>query len=339
VFTIAICDHEIAYIEKFKEFIAGRTAKHDIRLYTFTSVKLLSETLQEKSFDIVFIGKGYNIEFENEKYNNTLFLYLSDSLQIENQMKEFPVIYKYQSGEDLLREAFHRYQESINERIEIKLFRGKKELIGIYSPSHSLSQSPFALTLAHQSSHDKRVLYVNFGECAGFSQWFMKEFTKDLGDLLYMLSTNANNFHGKLASVIYTMEQFDYIPPISDPQLLCETGAEEYLLLIRYLMEKTEYETVILDFGIMIPGFFSLLEQCTTVYLTRCRDPLTKGPKEHFLEAAKRAGRGELASRMQDIVLPDMSIKSAQEPILQQWIWGSVGEAVRKIFGEKYGSD
>lgn len=333
ILTVAICDHEIAYVEKFKEFIACRRSKNDISLFAYHNPEMLSEAIKKNRFDIIMLGKGCISQTYIESLPQTVIIFLSDGLYKDEAFTEMPTIFKYQSGEEILRNMFFYYQKAVTENMEIKLFQSRKELIGFYSPGHTILQTPFALTMAWHLAENKHVLYVNLGECAGFTQWFAKEYTRDLGDLLYLLSVNEGNFYGKLGSTIYTMDNFDYVPPISDSQLLCEAGAEEYFLLTRYLLEKTDYGVIILDFGLMLPGFFPLLEQCSSIYLTQSCNLLENGPGEHFIEAAKRVCSTELISRIQNITLPDQKLHTAQGSILNQWIWGPLGEAVRKVLG------
>ncbi|MFP3155727.1 hypothetical protein LQZ18_15120 [Lachnospiraceae bacterium ZAX-1] len=342
--SIAVCDEDKAYGAKLTEYAASER-RDKCHLYFYSNPEIICRELGETSFDVVLLGKGFwgiqgLSDFKNsDKGKNMIFLGLSEgkSTPPAKLFEGMPMIAKYQSGEQIVREVYHHVQNSRKEEEEIGFFREERDIVGIYSPCHSLLQTPFALTLAKLYANDKKVLYLNFAECAGFKYWFSEDYKRDMGDLLYMISVDPCNFSSKLGSVLYTMEQIDYVAPIADSQLLCEASPKDYLTLLGLLVDKTEYTTIILDFGIMIPGFFSLLEQCTSIYMLLNKEILANGATEHFKETVRRAGRSQLLERIHNVTFAPMDATMiGQQPLLQQWIWGKLGDTVREAMREKF---
>ena len=203
-------------------------------------------------------------------------------------------------------------------------------MIGVYSPTHSRLQTPFALTLAQVCAEEKKILYLNFSEWAGFSQLMQQEYHRDLSDLLYLISGYGRQVQGLLECVLHSSCKIDYVPPMTDARLLCETSEKDYQELIRFVLEKTDYEVILLDFGIMIPGFFSLLEQCTAIYGVVDQGILARGQRQQFEDSIMKEGKADLAEKI--IYIPFRTQEAEfleQEPVLNQWLYGELGVRAR----------
>lgn len=330
--SIAICDVQDAYRERLAEYLI-RKKGGQIQVFTFSDRKLFESAEEQEGFDIVLCGTGFEAVVPGEA--GGLHIILSETPERREELG--PAIFKYQSAEKILREIFEYFLEL--GRIDSGISGKEKEIIGIYSPTHSRLQTPFALTMAQMLSEEKKLLYVNLGEWAGFGQWFQEEYHRDLSDLLYLISGYGSQTQGILECVLHSVNRMDYIPPMTDAQLLCQATAEDYQTLLKLLVEKTDYEVICLDFGIMIPGFFSLLEQCTSIYGVIDQGVIARGQCRQFEESIMKSGMEQLAGKIEYISFSvDEAQKMEQEPVLHQWLYGELGDRARAVRYMKHGA-
>lgn len=331
--TIAICDMQEAYRERLADYLIRKKSK-EAQISVFSVRRRFTERQKEQPFDIVLWGKGFEALKEQEA-SDSLYIFLSDSPELEECGA---AIFKYQSAEEIWREIFGFYMELGKKNAFIS--RKEKEIIGIYSPTHSRLQTPFALTMAQLLSAEKRTLYVNLGEWAGFDSWLEKDYHRDLADLMYLISDRGVKIRGMLESVVHTVNRLDYIPPMTDAQLLCETSAEDYRSLLRLLAQKTDYEVILLDFGVMIPGFFSLLEQCTSIYGVMDEGWMARSQCMQFEESMVKGNLVRLAEKMVAVAFTSADAGLLeQEPVMQQWLYGTLGDRARAARYGQHGAN
>lgn len=332
--TIAICGMQDIYRERLAEYFIRKKAGQ-AQVSTFSVRRRFSERQKESPFDIVLWGKGFEGIWEKEE-TDSLYIFLSDSPELSEDGGAS--IFKYQPAEEIWREIFVHYMELGKRNAYVS--QNKKEVIGIYSPTHSRLRTPFALTLAQLLTAEKRVLYVNLSEWAGFGNWMGEDYQRDLADLMYLISRNGGKVRGILESVVHSVNRMDYIPPMTDAQLLCESSAEDYQQLLRLLAEKTDYEVLILDFGIMIPGFFSLLKQCTSIYGIVDAGVWPRGQCMQFEESMVKGKLADVAEKIISVSFtPADAQMMEQEPVMQQWLYGRLGDRVRAARYGQHGAD
>ncbi|MCI8484156.1 MAG: hypothetical protein HFH41_07435 [Lachnospiraceae bacterium] len=347
--SIAICDAEQAYGEKLGEWISLEK-QEEMKSYYFSSLSVFLEFQRIQELDVILLGKGFwgNIQIiEQMKEQKSLWICLYDPAE-ENFSEEeqgFPrteqevlAVRKYQPASEIIREIFFYYQKYGKQNRDMALPEG--EVLGIYSPDHSIWRTPFALTFAQTLGKEERVLYVNLNECAGFERWFQKKYHRDLLDVIYLCLVEGGNISDCIGSAVYRTEGFDYIPPAADGACLGEISKEDYLRFVRLLAEKSSYDVVILDFGIMIPGFFELLEECSSIYIAAEGGELREGPLQHFRQMTARQNRQGLEKKISYLNLPRISENLYQgEEKMQHWIWGELGDYTRRLMGVQSGTD
>lgn len=345
---IAVCDADQAYGERFVTWISLENQDKFLGC-CFSEEKPFLEYLQAQRPDIVLLGKGFlgmegvleQIQKEEPKgQEGILWMYLNGLAEkghIPEAAKALPVLDKYQPVSQMVREIFSYYQ-SYGKKEELLSFR--RELIGIYSPGHSIWQTPFALTLAQVLGQQEHVLYVNLKECAGFTEWFQEEYQRDLLDVMYLCLTGKGNVPECIGSAVYHMENFSYIPPAGDSACLGEVLKQDYLKFVKLLAGQSGYGLVILDFGMMVPGFFTLLEECSKVYVLTEPGGLQAASLQHFRQMADRQARPELQQRIDYLTLPKLQPTAGQKgQWLQQWMWGSLGDYARSLMGVQNGAN
>ena len=326
---VAVCDTDRVYRERLAEYLIRKKSRKS-QVYAFSGKRMLMDQLKSQPVDIVLYGTGFE---PVPSAGESLFIRMT-----EEQSGEEGAIFKYQSAEEILRQMYAYYLRQRQKNLGSS--RKAKEIAAIYSPTHCMMQTPFALAMAQTLSEEKQVLYLNLGEWSGFCPWMRPEYHRDLADLLYLLSSYGGQTAGILESVVHSYHRVDYIPPMTDAQLLVETEAGAYELLLQMLVEKTEYDVILLDFGIMVPGFFALLEQCSHVYGIVENCPWSRLRWQQFEDSLMKQELEELAGKLECITLElsDYQIME-EEPVVQQWVNGKLGDRARAVRYGNHGED
>ncbi|MCI9531887.1 MAG: hypothetical protein HFH38_09085 [Lachnospiraceae bacterium] len=349
--VIAVCDADQAYGERLAAWLSQENKERFFGC-CFQEAGSFLEYRKVRRPDIVLLGEGFlgspevweQVQGEAggglEGQQGTLWIRLygqGEEGDLPGYKGSLPTLDKYQPVSQMVRDILSLYQ-ACGVKGEMAPFR--QELIGIYSPGHSIWQTPFALALAQVLGQQERVLYVSLKECAGFSQWFQEEYQKDLLDVMYLCLTGAGAVLDCIGSAAYQMEGFSYIPPAGDSVCLSEVQRQDYLRFVKILAEQSGYDVVILDFGMMVPGFFELLGECSKAYILTEAGELQEGPLHDFAQMAKRQGLPMLADKISYLTLPDMQPMPCQRgQWLQQWMWGSLGDCARRLMGVQGGTD
>lgn len=353
--SIAVCDTNAAYSSKLGEWITLEHGRQSLG-YSFSTPEGFLEFQKTKKVDVVLLGTGFWEDARitgqvleamskgseiSQDSKDTLWIYLYDSVERERFPEStvmIPRIHKYQAASGIVREIFAFCQKYRKEEQEI--FVSECEVIGIYSPGHSIWQTPFALTLAQVLNQKERVIYVNLNECAGFSVWLKEDYQRDLLDVMYLCLTGEGCISDCIKSAVYSIEGFDYIPPAWDGICLGQISKEDYVRFFRLLIEKSGYDIVILDFGMMIPGFLELFGMCGKVYVLKDRMGLQEFFLAHFKEMVARQGNQELEEKLLYLSLPSMITENGSGQLkMQQWIWGELGDYIRQLVGVQIGTD
>lgn len=330
--TIAVCDMQELYRERLAEYLMHRKGTGFL-VQAFSLKREFYAVMQKEPFDIVLVGRGF--EGIQEGYDTgTLWVRLCEEPEWEAEKE--PAIFRYQSAEEMIRKIYAYYLELRKE--DRSVCTNQKEILAVYSPTRSRMQTPFALTLGQLLAEEKRVLYVNLGEWTGLEACFDREYERDLADLLYLVSDYGSHVQGLLESVLHTVNHMDYIPPMTDAQLLSQTGEQDYRLLLQLLIEKTTYDVIILDFGFAVPGFFQLLAQCTRILGVVDQGSLAHAQRLQFEECMIRSRQENLAEKMEYITFSTADTRVIEEdPAIGQWKFGILGDRARAVRSRREG--
>ena len=342
---IAVCDMDGSYGKKLGEWISLQRGER-ITSVSFSSPECFLEYHNCTKQDIVLLGRGFydNPQIREEISVNageTLWVYLhdgEDEVQVADSICRLPRVEKYQPAQGILREVFSHYQQC--ETCVPQGASGEKEIIGVYSPGHSIWQTPFSLTYAQALAQKEKVLYLNFQECAGFQDWFCEEYERDLLDVMYLCLSNEINVAHCVSGASYSMEGIDYIPPARDGVCLGEISSEDYVKFVRLLEKSSGYRIILLDFGMMVPGFFQMLSMCGKVYIVSETGELPKAPLLQFRQMAERQKDAQLEDKLEYLSLPSVNTGACPGTgKMQQWLWGTIGDFSRRLPGVSCGTD
>lgn len=329
---MAICERDADYTKRLGEYFSSQK-QEDFEVFGFSGEEEYLRAEQKENFNILLFGEGFFEKSEAyEKKEHVI--YLSEG-SVPKGQGDIPVLFKYQSADHLLRGIHYCMGELMEAPEERKAFSGKKEVIAIYSPGNHRMQTPFALAAAEELSGRKKVLYLNFSVCRGFCESMSIEKGMDMGDLFYLIREGEREFLAKLKSSVYTVGSFSVIPPPENPEHYMEWKREEVERFFICLLEKTDYEVLILDLGCMIPGFFQTLELCSRIWLLK----ENRGRRDLGLEELKRLFQKRnagLNERAKEVFLPGgQPWREDGRYQVEEFYMGEMGRCARRLLGEE----
>lgn len=302
----------------------------------FTSSGVFLEFVKEHRVELLLISeKAMCDEIQEQKIGQILIL--SEGVAPEG-LEKYPSIYKYQSSNQVIREALACYGEKQQGAVKmLQTGKRKVEILGVYSPVGRTMKTTFALTLGQILAKNKAVLYLNLEEYSGFEYLLEHTYEQTLGDLLYYLRQGAANLMMKMSGMVQTMNNLDFLPPVLSPGDIQQTSLEEWLQLLQEIVDYSAYETVILDMGDGVSELYRLLEQCNRVYMPVRTDPMSQAKISQFESQLKAWKCIQVLEKIQKIKLPYHRTIHKGAGYLDDLVWSELGDFVRELIRKERG--
>lgn len=327
--VFAVCDLEVDYAYHFMEYL---NRKHNIPFVVrvFTSKETLLDFLKENTVALLLISEKTMCKEIEEKEIEQIII-LSSGVG-KKQYEEYPNIYKYQSSNQVLREALSCYGESHkNKRNYIQMEKRRMEIIGVYSPVGRTMKTTFALTLGQVLAKNQAVLYLNMEEYSGFEYLMQQNYDYTLSDLLYFLRQEEENISIRLNGMIQTLNNLDFVPPAMSPMDIQHTTLSQWIQLLQEIINYSNYEVIILDLGDGVMDLYQLLEQCTKIYVPIRTDMISQAKIAQFENLIRIWDCTKVLEKMKKIKLPYHRTVKAGVGYLDDLIWSELGDFVKEL--------
>lgn len=352
--TVAFCDTDEVYRSRFVAYLMEHKAK-EVTVCSFSEPELFLTYAKKEDYDVIILGEGC-APLEKELYQvKTPVLKLVE--QLPGYVAEQPLEYAaevsgYLTEPRSTRAETLKYQpvETIWHEVQVLVAgnRGnpvagvswKLEVIGVCSPVRHEMQVPFSLLLAGILVEKRSILYLNLMKFSGLQQSFGLSGDCDMGDVVLRLRKGTLTRETFLRSV-YETEHFSYIPPFSNPEQLGEFTERDFSALLDFVRKETEFETVVIDFGMGVQSLALLLDSCSSCYCPVKKGYFYEGQMEEFFRYLERVEKTKLRERLQVVELP-FSAKGIRGGgnVLEQLLWSEFGDYVRNFLsGDGYGRE
>ena len=328
---MAICDLEVAYASHFMEHI--NTRRHlPFEVQAFSDVDALKETVRKQPIEILLISEKAlsGREMEVGEWNIGQVIVLSEGITFQKN-DTYPTISKYQSSESVIREVMAVYATESRDRNGVPIIKRNAKVIGIYSPVGRCLKTSFALTLGQLMSKERAVLYLNLESCAGFEELFDTTYERTLSDVIYYFRQKQENLLHHLNSTICSMDNLDYLPPVSFPQDIATITMTEWQQLLEFLKEESQYEVIILDIGEGVEDVCGMLELCDHIFMPTKQDFVSQAKMLQFEKLLELCVRQEVVSKIVKLKLPYYSVNCTKTQFLRQLLWSEFGDYVRNV--------
>lgn len=333
----AVCDLEVEYAYHFMEYLSKKkNIPFEIRV--FTNQETFLEFCREHPVELLLISeKAMCDQIQEQKIRQIMIL--SEGVAPE-KLQQYPSIYKYQSSNQVIREALACYGETCQGNQEaLRIEKKRMDIIGIYSPVGRAMKTTFALTLGQILAKNKGVLYLNMEEYSGFEYLLERTFDQNMGDLLYYLRQHAPNLMMKMNGMIQTVNNLDFLPPVLSPGDIQQTSLKEWLSLLQEIVDYSTYEAVILDLGDGVADLYQLLEQCTRIYMPVRTDPVSQAKISQFENLLRVWDKIPVLEKIQKVKLPYHRTIHKGGGYFDDLVWSELGDFVRELIRKEPGGD
>ena len=302
---LAVYDADPAFGERLADYV-NQKEKIPFTAMAFSSLDRLREYGEEHPIEILLVDECSRALVGDVKAKQVMVLCdgeLVDGLDV------FPSIYKYQSGDCIMREVLASY---CSRPVEPSL----------------------ALTIGQVMAKKETVLYLNLEEYSGLSRLINSEYKADLSDVLYLYRQGGYNWM-KLKSMISNWGNMDYIPPVRYAEDLSQVAPEDMAQLIDRIARESGYDRLVVDVGQMGRGSLPILSMCDVVYMPVREDYISAAKIEEFEEYLEEADDAGVRDRIQKLRLPRHTGIMKREGYLEQLTWGEMGDYVRQLLNGK----
>ncbi len=334
---LAFCEEDETYRDRFVTYLMEHRAK-EIAVSAFSAVKSFVEEARQRKFDVILLGKGFAkvAEILWEQKFPVLLLEDQEPLKVAeddacNGSTDMRTVFRYQSMEYIVHEILAVSQG--NEKKGTSSVRiSVMEMIGVCSPGQCGMQIPFSVAGAQYMAEKRKVLYLNLTEHSGFMNLFGLDCKYDMADLVLRLrrGTLSQEF---LFQCIYEMDHIFFIPPFANPENLHEFLFSDFLALLQYLGEKTDFQLLVVDFGAGLDQFSRMLEKCTNIYCLTRHGYFYECQTKQFSEYIDRCEQKNIKNHLHYIDMP-FSAKNIRcsRDVLRQLLYSEFGDYVRSCF-------
>ncbi len=323
---IAVLDEEEAYLEQLKGYFVCKNEKF-FKIWTFSKVEIFLDKAEEETvFDAIVMTLSFWHKLEN--YKSCAKKILLCEGERDELTKDSLFVSKYQSVKKLFCQISSMlWKES--EKEDGRFPENTAELIGVYSPVHHESQMIFSMTMAQIFGESQKVLYINLMEHSGFYQLVKGDITEDIGDLIYGMMQEEHDFTAGLHRIRQTYRNFDYIPPVVNPEHLSEISKPLFEQLFMALKKQSGYDVILIDFGMVFLGFAEMLPVFSSFYCLGREGMINRYRIDEFLEYLKKEG-GHTMAHMNRILLPERIAYLEEGNPLDGGLYGGMGDYIRR---------
>ena len=321
---MAVYDEDPLYARRLAEYVNQRGTM-PFTAMAFSDLERLKEYGNDHEIEILLVGESVGKAADEVRAGLKMVL-CGGEFSME---KEETSIYKFQSGESILREVMTCYCAALPEPV-LALAGMGAQILGVYSPVNRCGKTAFALTLAQVLSRTETVLFISLEEFSGFSAILGGEVKRDLSDVIYLCRQGSFNWM-KLRSMVCSVGQVDMIPPAAYGEDLDQMEPEELARLLGRIARESGYGKLVVDLGHMGRGSAALLDCCDGVYMPVLEDPVSRAKLEAFDQYISAAGAFSLKEKICRIRLPKLRPPGSMEGCIDQLLWGEMGDFVRAL--------
>lgn len=296
-----ICDSEHLYAEHLAERLSEKK-EFLMKLYAFTALEHCISFQKKETIDILLIEEDYPLQ-ERRKIKASKIFVLTKGAELELDKEEIP-IFKYQSSDAILEAVVNTCLEE-GTCFFRRRHRTTAKIIGVYSPIHRCGKTQLSLDIGRELAKSSATLYLNLEEHAGMEGCFGGERKRTLSDVLYYAKQEEGSLNIRIGTMVRQFGELDYIMPCPVSMDLKAVTADEWEDLFVQLLEGGIYESLVLDIGECIQGFYEVLKLCKVIYMPVLTDSVAQSKFLQFEEEVKLLGYEELLEKVVKVEATD----------------------------------
>ncbi len=327
--VIAICDREETYAHRLMDYFSSKKAVF-FKTVAFSEEESLCRYAGDNALSVLLLSeKMANRDTLKVKADKRILLTESR----ESKPEDTEYVFKYQSAEALLKKVMSCYDAESAALGSASAWRGKKRLIGIYSPVGGTRKTSFALTMGQVYAREGAALYLNLESFSGLSELLGISFSSGLSELLYFVGKQSGDPLAKLNTLMISAQNLDILPPADSPEDLHGISAGRWIGLFEMILQNSTYETLVVEFGADTEEIALLLDYCSRVYIPVREDPFAEAKIRELSEYLKE--RGVCENSIRYVRLPFHASAKLGQAYCENLLWSELGDYVRTLRKEE----
>lgn len=324
---LAVLETEQEYADLLLRFLEERKdGLFETRI--FTEEEALQAYLEEETAEVLLASEQSDYQKFEKKIPFVILLTEGCYVKEEEQR---PVIYKFQSAEQILKEVLKLYLEQSEEKEVRYVSRERRSCkkIGVFSPCGGSGKTTTAVILGNLLGREKKVLLLNLEPFKKPYSWLEEEENGGVSELLYYMQQERGKLEMKIKSMVMRVGNMDYLPGVSNFLDLQKMQAGEMYECIQMIEQYTEYDVIIFDISFVSEALLSVLEECDVIY-----QPVRKRQEQMvWIQNFSKKQQEILKEKCREVVIPwqEESVQGNVEYLTAS----AVGEAVRQVLEQE----
>jgi hypothetical protein len=275
--TLVLYDRNTDYTKHFTDYVRNRSPL-PFTVYSFSDFDTLLTFSRKRRIDILLSVPEETDHLKQIPARE--FLYLTE--QSGSSLHESRSIYRYQSGENILRELM-QYLGSATDKNGFSA-HGSTELITVFSPIGQSGKTRLALSLARELNKAHRTLYLSMEENSGLPALLNDQPLPDTGlsDLLYFYKQDKSSCGELLKKAVLHLHEINMLLPCRSPGDLELFSSHDLKALIESLLDGSGYDYLVLDTDSITSRFQEILPISKHLFLPVRTDPGSLAKLHHF---------------------------------------------------------
>ena len=324
---LVLCDPEEDYAQHMSDFLR-RKKEASWEVLTYTKPEELVKFAEKEKIEILLIAEAAYGEFVADMQVKLPILLNESGIVKGSDMVN---IDKYQAADSVRQEMLASYMELEGESFPRLGRESRTKLIGMYSPVRRCLQTTFALTFGQLLAEKHRTLYLSFEHYCGLEEWQECKH-RDLSALLYYQQVQGEGLGMHLEAIVYQLGRLDYIAPMLNGENLLYITSQEWIRLLRSILECGEYEYVILDLSESMQGLFEILRMCSKVYTIVQEDVCARRKVEQYEQLLAMQEYEDVWDKTAKCKLP---LFRKLPDRMEQYTKGELAEYIRGMLGRE----
>lgn len=282
---LAVLEDEM-YSNRFSDYISHHKNMY-IDFMVFTGTGSIKDFVKNSKIDILLVNDTMACEVADIK-NIKKIIVLSDGTYAGQQ--NYPVIFKYQSAEHILKEIFAQAADDGQIAGISQIYYSKQaELIAVFSPFGGAGASSYARNLCAGMAGNNNVLYINLEIFDSFAEFEKdaenkREYICGMSEVVYYIKQRKDKLAFKLESITnHHKNGYNYILPVEDYRDLYSITPDDMEYFTDVLGRETMYDKIVFDMGYINEASLKLLSLCDVLIVPEPYDTIQVN-KQHSFE-------------------------------------------------------
>ncbi len=248
-YQLAIADPDEGYCNRFLNYLA-ENENGRVKANYITNESYLAEYIGKEKTDILLINQGFYREEQDYTNAKTVIILSEGRSTVDLEHRHF--VHKYQTGDALVDEILHIFEEENPMERYVEKKRGKCGIIGVYSPVTKCGKTTCSLVMAKALARSgKNVLYLNLEDYPSTEVYLPSAEPNGMSDVLYYAKTKHNHFISKLVSALNTTENgcLSYLSSSLSMADVAGVELDTWTFILNELRLNSGFDYVITDFS------------------------------------------------------------------------------------------